>query len=144
MNNKNTHQVSIDNNKIWVKRMLGLLALQFTFGMIINLYSPPNGQNVPKIEQAILNIFLGLHILTALLIVFLMIFIVKLSKKLENRKFKKTALHALFGVIAAVIGGIITMTAPDSVQPSGSFLMALGFLGTFFFTGKYFILLKQP
>lgn len=116
-----------------------LLSIQFLLGMAINLIGLPS--EVHGFAHTAVMIILLLHILVALLLLTNGVILVNMSRS-YGPVARRLALLAAGGIITAMCGGILTLTAPMSNL--WSYLMAVAFLAIFGFYGRLLSVVSRP
>ena len=115
-----------------VQRQFGLLSVQFLLGMAVNLIGSPD--EIKGLAKASTSIFLLLHVLVAIILIVNAVLIARLAK--PNPATRRFARFGSIAVGIAVIGGILTMSAPGSNW--WSYLMAVAFIAAFGVYGRLF------
>jgi hypothetical protein len=132
-----SHKPTVAQESSLTKSVLGqliMLTLQFLLGMAINLMGEPES----AFAKASHGLLLGLHILIAVGLVINASLIMHHALKLGGH-YLRTARFATAGIGTGFLAGILTLVTQNDWW---SYLMAIGFIDAFVFSGILFVQLK--
>lgn len=115
-----------------IQRQYGLLTAQFLLGMAVNLIGVPGELN-PGLAKTSSSILLLLHVLIALALIANAIYIWRLTSR-RSAPVHRLAHYGMAAIGAAILGGILTLTAP--LGNLWSYLMAVAFIAAFGIYGR--------
>ena len=114
-----------------LKRQVMLLSMQFLLGMAVNLIGLPSETQGPT--HTATTLLLGLHVLVALGLFTNGLILNRLAASYGS-KARRLARLGTAGIVTAMAGGLLTLTAPwGNVW---SYMMAAAFLAVFGFYGQ--------
>lgn len=123
-----------------IQRMFGVLAVQYAIGMFIAMFS---GDEDPSKKPLYAHLAFFAHVFFAVLLLVGSIMIYINSRKTDNEHFTRLALYGLVSIIAACVGGVMTVVLKETLSEVGSFIMALGFLAGFVSYGYLFFISRN-
>lgn len=119
------------------------LGAQFVLGNVVAFWHiPPSEETAAHKSPLLANISFDLHMLLALGLVVLSIFLIIEANK-QHSSHMAIVRQCLGSVVGAFIGGTTIFWAPEWLIPWGLFLMGIGFLGAFVGYGRLFLALRQ-
>jgi heme A synthase len=136
--------IVIDNKesrmmRIRVRGMVILLALQYVAGMTLNMFGAEDIRKGSLFQKGLLFS----HTLFALLLLTGSLFILVSTRKSGNEILSKKAFHGFITILVAIIAGIATLLLKDTAAEIASLIMAISFLGAFWFYAYLFFLLRK-
>lgn len=138
MTNAVTHK-EIAMMRMRVTGMIVLLSVQYVAGMTLNMFGAEDIRKGTLFQKGLLltHVILALLLLTGSLIT--MIFV----KKGGSAMMSKKAMHGFSAIVIAVIAGFSTLLLKGTITEITSLIMAIAFLGAFWFYGYLFFLLRK-
>lgn len=122
--------------------ILIFLVLEFVLGMVVNLFAVSPDDPGYLTEPIYLKLTLPLHSILGLLILIWAVIVLVFAIK-AGKTFKKFTVLGFIFVLVAFLGGMAAVMLKESQAEIASLTMSLGFIASFIFYGKLYLLLKK-